>query len=60
MDVLRMIVTDPDLPLDQRGPLAGPYKSNAVDPQLESAWFQPSSRKSEKLVSKFVFSNSTL
>ena len=28
---------------------------NAVDPQLESAWFQPVRLKNEKLVSNFGF-----
>jgi hypothetical protein len=33
----------------------GSYKLNAVDPQLESAWFQLSSRSSGKLVSSLCF-----
>jgi hypothetical protein len=32
------------------------YKLNAADPLLESAWFQPSSLRSENLVSEFAFS----
>jgi hypothetical protein len=31
------------------------YRLNPVDPQLESASFQPLSLSSEKLVSKFAF-----
>jgi ankyrin repeat protein len=34
--------------------VAGLYKLKSVDPQLESAWFQPLSLYSEKLVSNFV------
>jgi hypothetical protein len=33
----------------------GLYKLNPVDPQLDSAWFQPSSLSSEKLASKLCF-----
>jgi predicted acetyltransferase len=33
---------------------------NSVDPELESDWFQPLNPESEKLVSKFGFSHSTL
>jgi hypothetical protein len=38
----------------------GMYRLNALDPELESAWFQPLSLSSEKLVSKFGFSNANL
>ena len=31
------------------------YKLNAVNPELESAWFQPSRPKCDILVSKFAF-----
>ena len=34
---------------------AGLYKLNPVDPQLESAWFQPLKLKCDFLVSKFAF-----
>ena len=33
----------------------GLYKLNPVDPQLETAWFQPLSLLSENLISKFAF-----
>jgi hypothetical protein len=33
----------------------GLYKLNSVDPQLESAWFQPLNLKCDLLVSKFAF-----
>jgi hypothetical protein len=36
----------------------GRYKSNAVDPQLESAWFQPLNLSSESCF-KNLLSNST-
>ena len=35
--------------------VVGLYKLNAVDPQLESTWFQPLNRKCDLLVSKFAF-----
>jgi hypothetical protein len=33
---------------------AGLYKLSSADPQLESAWFQPLSLSSDKLVSNFA------
>jgi hypothetical protein len=41
------------------GCMVGLYNLNPVDPQLESAWFQPLNLKCDILVSKICFSNST-
>jgi hypothetical protein len=35
--------------------VVGLYKLNPVDPELESAWYQPLSLSSEKLVLKVCF-----
>jgi hypothetical protein len=35
--------------------VVGRYNLNAVDPQLETAWFQPVSLSSENLVSSLCF-----
>jgi hypothetical protein len=53
--VLNAIAADGTVPFLARAAPVGLCNFNAVNPKLESAWFQPLSLSSEKLVSNVAF-----